>query len=63
MNDLFRQCRHVGMRNARGLEHWAWSQGCGLKDVFSLAKKGLQSKIATQGIISGLNEDEMDVSE
>jgi len=53
----------VGMRSARGLEHWAWSQGCGLKDVFSLAKKGLQSRIATQGIISGLNEDETDVRE
>jgi hypothetical protein len=48
------------MQSAKGLEHWAWSQGCGLKNVFSLAKKRLQSRIAAQGIISGLNEDETD---
>ncbi len=51
------------MQSAKGLEHWAWSQGCGLKDVFSLANKGLQSRIVAQGIISGLNEDETDVRE
>ena len=44
------------MQSAKGLEHWAWSQGCGLKNVFSLAKRNTEQDSYTWTNIQAGNE-------
>jgi len=41
----------VGMQSLRSLDHWAWSQCLRAARCDFFGKRGIQSRIATQGTI------------